>query len=1055
MFACFVIMWACTPSSLRRDNNKEVTKAVADIAMPDSSSVLPDVLMADTTPLFTEALPDVVSQVQQAIGDIPADSLVAKADSLVTKAETLVLANDTLAQLADTIGKRVKKAIAKNKADSTETAQVIDKVVEAAGSVSVPDVPTSASALDSLIKKSGLDAAVKMKRDTTTMDSLELAIFKHNKAVDDSLTLDSLNRQKKNGIDAPVKYTANDSLTYEAASGRAHLYGDSHVEYQNMDLKSEKIYMVLDSSLVHATGIRDSVSGKLDGTPIFKMGSDTYESDTMAFNFKTKKGLITQVYTQQEDGFLTSELSKRGGNGELFLQHGRYTTCDEPHPDFYIAMSRAKVRPGKDVVFGPAYLVVCDVPLPLAVPYGFFPFTKSYSSGFIMPTYGDETERGFYLRDGGYYFAVSDKMDLKLIGEIYTKGSWGLTTTSNYRKRYKFSGSFLASYQNTINGEKNMPDYTKQTSFKVSWTHRQDAKANPYSNLSASVNFATSSYERNNLTSMYNPQSMTQSTRTSSVAYSTGFSSLNMSISTSMNLSQNMRDSTISLSLPQLSLTISKFYPFRRKKMVGKERWYEKISMNYSGNFSNSISTKEDKLLHSDFQRDWNNSMKHSIPISASFTIMNYINVTPSFNFSDITSFKKAHKSWNETTQKEVTDTLTGIYNIYNWSMNMSMSTTLYGFYIPSRKLFGNKIDRIRHVLSPSLSFSFAPDFSASRYGYYDTYQKTDKDGNVSLVEYSPYRIGSVSPPGKGRTGSIALALRNNLEMKVRDSNDSLKKVSLIDDFSANMSYNLATKIRPLSALSTSLRLKLTKSYTFNLSAVFSSYVYEADSVGATPHESETVTYWEKGKIGRFQGMSQNLSYTLSNDKIANLFKWLRGEKTEKKNVKEDTKDEDEDEIDIDTNIDKDMEKAKHGAKKENAGKAETDDDGYMTFNVPWSISFGYGITMRENTDKSKFNYNTMRYPYMFTQNLNVSGNIRISDGWNISFSSGYDFENKKISMTTASLSRDLHCFSMSCSVVLAPYASYNFSFRCNASTLTDALKYDKRSGYSNSVQWY
>ena len=825
-----------------------------------------------------------------------------------------------------------------------------------------------------------------------------------------------------------------------------------------MDLKSAKIFMVLDSSLVHATGVRDTATQRLVQTPEFMMGSDKYESDTMAFNFKTKKGLITQVYTQQEDGYLTSELSKRGAGGEMYLQHGRYTTCDEPHPDFYIALSRAKVRPGKDVIFGPAYLVVCDVPLPLAIPYGFFPFTKSYSSGFIMPTYGDETSRGFYLRDGGYYFAISDKMDLKLIGEVYTKGSWGLTGTTNYRKRYKFSGSFLLSYQNTVTGEKNMPDYSKQTSFKLQWSHRQDAKANPYSNLSASVNFATTSYERNNLTSMYNPQLMTQSTRTSSVSYSTGFSSIGLNLSTSMNLSQNMRDSTIALSFPNLSLTVSQFYPFRRKKMAGKERWYEKISMSYTGNLTNSISTKEDQLMHSNFQRDWDNKMTHSIPVKASFSLFDVINVIPSFNFSDVTSFKKTRKTWDEDRQREVTDTLTGVYNIYNWNLSMSLSTKLYGFYIPSRKLFGNKIDRIRHVFTPSVSFSYAPDFSASRYGYYDTYQKTDAEGNVTLVEYSPYRVGSVSPPGSGKTGSMSVDIRNNVEMKYRDANDSLRKVSLIDELGANMSYNFAATRQPLSSLNTTLRLKLTKSYTLNLNAVFASYVYEADSVGATPRESTNTTYWEQGKWGRFQGMSQNLSYTLDNTKVSNLFKWLRGERVPRKKDKDqadDREDDEEDELDINTNIDRDMEDAKHGARRSGKGLADTDADGYMAFSMPWSISFGYGVTMREDTDVKKFNYRSMRYPYKFTQNLNMSGNLRISDGWNISFSSGYDFENRKISMTTASLSRDLHCFNMSCSVVLAPYTSYNFSFRCNAATLTDALKYDKRSGGGSAVQWY
>ena len=896
-----------------------------------------------------------------------------------------------------------------------------------------------------------------LKRDTTNMDSLELAIYKYNQQIDDSLRADSLNRQKKNGIDSPVEFSANDSLIYEAATGMAHLFGQSHVKYQNMDLQSEKIYMCLDSSLVHATGKMDTTTHRLTGTPVFKMGNDTYENDSIVFNFKTKKGLIQQVYTEQEDGFLTAEIAKRGANGELFLQHGRYTTCDDPHPDFYLAMSRAKVRPGKDAVFGPTYLVVCDVPVPLAIPYGFFPFTKSYSSGFIMPTYGDETSRGFYLRDGGYYFALSDKMDLKLIGEIYTKGSWGLSAASNYRKRYRYSGSFFASYQNSVTGEKNMPDYNKTTSFKIQWSHRQDPKANPFSNLSASVNFATTSYERNNLTSMYNPQSMTQSTRTSSVSYSTSFSSIGMTLSTTMNLNQNMRDSTIAMTMPDLNISISRFYPFKRKHMVGKERWYEKISMSYTGHFSNSITSKESELMHKNIIRDWRNGMQHSIPISGNFTLFNYINVNPSFSLTDRTYTNKYMRSWNQTQQTEVVDTLNGFYNVYNWNLSLSATTKLYVFYVPSRKLFGNKIDRIRHVITPQVSFSYAPDFSASRYGYYETYQKTDAQGNVSLVEYSPFQGNLYGVPGKGKTGSISMSLSNNIEMKYHDSNDSLRKVSLIDELSGQMSYNMAAKVRPWSDLSMRLRLKLTKTYTLNLSAVFASYVYEADSVGATPRVSEHQTYWGLGKMGRFQGMSQNLSYTLSNDKVADFFRWLKGEKRKKKDTDRNkgNGEEDEDDTGTETNIDPEMEKAKHGARKENAGKAETDEDGYMTFSLPWSLSFGYGINMREDTDKSKFNYHTMRYPYKFTQNLNISGNIRISDGWNISFSSGYDFENKKISMTTASLSRDLHCFNMSCSVVLAPYTSYNFSFRCNASTLTDALKYDKRSSYSNSVQWY
>ncbi|BCS84648.1 hypothetical protein prwr041_05410 [Prevotella herbatica] len=906
-------------------------------------------------------------------------------------------------------------------------------------------------AVNDSVKRDSLGRAI---IDTTKMDSLQLAIYHHNKLVDDSIHLDSLNKKKKNGIDAPVNFSANDSMVYDAQKKVAHLYGSSNVKYETMDLKSEKIALNMDSSIVHATGVYKDSTKELTGTPTFAMGSDNYESDTMAFNFKTKKGLIRNVYTQQQEGFLRSERSKRNNNGEIFMQHGRYTTCDEKHPDFYLALSRAKVRPGKDVVFGPAYLVVADVPLPLAIPYGFFPFSKSYSSGFIMPTYGDESTRGFYLRDGGYYFAMNDKWDLKLLGEVYTKGSWGISAASNYRQRYKFNGSFYLSYQDTQTGDKGMPDYTRQTSFKIQWSHRQDAKANPFNSLSASVNFATSSYERNNMGSLYNPQTMTQSTRTSSVSWSTTFSNIGLSLSSTANLSQNMRDSSIAMTLPDLNISLSRFYPFKRAHAVGKERWYEKISMSYTGQVSNSISTKEDKLLKSSLIKDWKNGMQHQIPVSGNFTLFNYININPSFNFTDRMYTNKVMRSWDAKAQKEVADTTYGFHNVYNWNLSVSASTKLYGFWTPNRKIFGDKIQTIRHVLTPTVSFSYAPDFGASRYGYYDTYQRTNSDGSVDLVQYSPYKNGLYGVPGQGKTGNISFGLDNNIEMKVKSDKDSTgyKKLSIIDNLGFSMSYNMAAKEKPWSDLSMNIRLKWWKNYTFNMNAVFASYAYELDSKG-NPYVGNH-TYWGMGKFGRFQGMSQNISYTLNPEKIKKLFGG--GDDTKKDDdKKKKNNDEEGVDTDIESNVDETMIDGQRKAKKKkDTSKAATDDDGYMMFSMPWSLTFGYGITMRENTSGT-FNTSSMRYPYKFTQTLNFSGNLRISEGWNISFSSGYDFENHGISMTTASLQRDLHCFNMSCSIVLAPYTSYNFTFRCNASTLTDALKYDKRSGYSNAVQWY
>ena len=912
----------------------------------------------------------------------------------------------------------------------------------------------SAVVVDTLLKGQGSKdskAVDKNIPDTTKMDSLQLAIYHHNKAIDDSIRADSMMRARSNGIDAPVKYSAEDSLVYDAESGTAYLYGNSKVDYENMKLTSDKVHMNLDKSTVRATGTVDSTAeGGIKGKPVFTMGKDEYKSDTMAFNFKSKKGLIKGVYTEQQDGFLSGEVGKRDSTGSIYLQHGRYTTCDKPHPDFYIALSRAKVRPGKDVVFGPAYLVVADVPLPLAIPYGFFPFSKKYSSGFIMPSYGDESDRGFYLRDGGYYFAISDKWDLKLLGEIYTKGSWGVSAASNYRKRYRYSGSFLFSYQDSKTGDKGLPDFAEQESFKIQWNHRQDPKANPYSSLAASVNFATSSYERNNLNSMYNPQTLTQTTRTSSVSWSTGFSSIGLSLSATTNLAQDMRTSSIQITLPDLNISLSRFYPFKRKHLVGKERWYEKISMSYTGQLANSISTTEDKILHSNLIKDWKNAFQHTIPVQANFTLFNYINVTPSFNFTDRMYSKKVTRGWDNTLQKEVVrDTTYGFHNVYNWSMSVGASTKVYGFWTPNRKLFGDKIQAIRHVITPQVTFSYAPNFAARRYGYYDSYQYTDASGNVKLVEYSPYQDELYSVPGKYKTEMISWDVSNNIEMKIKSDKDTTgyKKISIIDELGASMSYNAAADYHRWSDLSMRLRLKWWKNYTFSMNAQFATYAYELDANGK-PYVGNH-TEWGYGRLPRFQGMSQNFSFTLNPEKLK---KWF-GRKDDKDDDKVSV-DSDGPDTNIESNMDDDLEKGKYAAKKKRGNIAETDDDGYMSFNMPWSLTIGYGITMRENT-AGRFNTKTMRYPYKFTQTLNFSGNIRISDGWNINFSSGYDFENHAMSMTTASLSRDLHCFNMSASVVLAPYTSYNFTFRCNAATLTDALKYDKRSGITNAVQWY
>lgn len=698
------------------------------------------------------------------------------------------------------------------------------------------------------------------KTDSLHRDSLAL----------DSLGMDSLaadTTKKKEPLDAPVIYEASDSIVF-TKEGYAHLYGEGKVNYQNIELTSAVITMNMDSSTVYATGVTDT-AGVETGSPIFKDGETPYESKIMRYNFKTKKGFINSIVTQQGEGYVTSEEGKKGANDEIYMRHGKYTTCDNhEHPHFYLKLSMAKVRPKKNVVFGPAQLVVEDVPLPIAVPFGFFPFNSSYSSGFIMPTYGDEMNRGFYLRDGGYYFAISDQMDLKVLGEVFTKGSWGLSAASNYNKRYKFSGSFNASYLVTKTGEKNMPDYSVSKDFRIQWSHRQDAKANPNSSFSASVNFATSSYDRSSLSSLYNPQQYSQNTKASSVSYSRNFPEIGLNISGAFNITQNTRDSSLSMTLPDVNISLNRIYPFKRKKSAGDERWYEKISLQYTGSITNSISTK-DNLLFKTPLTQWENGMQHKIPVSATFNLFKYINIVPSFNYTERWYLRKVKQSYDAspTSRDHVKrDTINGFNRLYDYNLSLQMNTKLYGMYKPL--FMKSKELQIRHVFTPTVSYTYTPDFGKSRYGYYDTYTYTDEDGEVRTVEYSPYEGAVYGYPGKNMSQNISFSIDNNIEMKMKSDKDTTgyKKISLIDQLGASLSYDVANK--KWSDLSMNLRLKLTKSYTFNMNASFATYAYQFDENGNVVVGDRTE--WSYGRFGRFQGYSGSFSYTLNNDTSRN-----------------------------------------------------------------------------------------------------------------------------------------------------------------------------------------
>ena len=838
--------------------------------------------------------------------------------------------------------------------------------------------------------------------------------------------------KKKQPLDAPVVYESNDSTVF-TLGGAATLYGSGKVNYQNIELAAEVISMNLDSSTVHAYGIKDT-TGVEKGKPVFKEGDTSYDTETIRYNFKTKKAGITDIVTQQGEGYVTGSKAKKGANDEIFMEHGRYTTCDHhDHPHFYMQLTRAKVRPKKNVVTGPAYLVVEDVPLPLAVPFFFFPFSSSYSSGFIMPTYMDDSSRGFGLAEGGYYFAISDIMDLKMTGDIFTKGSWRLSGLTNYNKRYKYSGTLQADYQVTKTGDKGMPDYTVAKDFKVVWNHRQDAKASPNTTFSASVNFSTSSYERSNINNLYNSQLLTQNTKTSSISYSRSFPDIGLTLSGTTNIAQTMRDSSVAVTLPDLNITLSRLFPFKRKKAAGAERWYEKISISYTGRLTNSIRTNDNHLFKAGIS-SWENAMNHNIPISATFTLFKYLQVNPSVNYTERWYTRKINQQYNEVDHKLEAlpgDTLNGFYRVSNYSASLSLSTKLYGMYKP---IFAKKKEiQIRHVFTPQVSLSGAPGFSK----YWEEY--TDYNGNTQY--YSPFTGQPYGVPSREGSGTVSFSIANNLEMKYYDAKkDTVKKVSLIDDLSMNMSYNMAAKEKPWSPLSMNLRLKLTKNYTFNMNASFATYAYTFDKSGNVVEGNRTE--WSYGRFGRFQGYGSSFNYTFNNDTWK---KWFGPKEDEKGKDKKDS--EDGDDMDSDGSTE-------DGTTTKKVEKAQADSDGYQVFKMPWSLSFSYSFNIREDRSKPINRY-SMRYPFTYTHNINMNGNVKISNNWSLSFNSGYDFQAKEITQTSCTISRDLHCFNLSAS--LSPFGRwkyYNVTIRANASILQD-LKYEQRSQTQSNIQWY
>ncbi len=886
--------------------------------------------------------------------------------------------------------------------------------------------------------------------DSISMEDMENVEYEDTDSIEDRDSIEEertavtrINREKVD-LDNSVTFSAKDSVLL-LGNKLAFLFGNGEVEYGTFKLNADEIKMVMDSTTVYANGRVDSL-GELQGKPVFQDGGDTYESKTMSYNFKNQRGFITDIITEQGEGYLTGGRSKKMEDGSFFAEDAIYTTCDEhDHPHFYMKLTRGKMRPGKDVVSGAAYMVVADVPLPLALPFGYFPFSKEYSSGIIFPTFGDDYNRGFYARNGGYYFAFSDYVDLALTGEIYTKGSWGVTGRSSYKKRYKYNGSFNISYLSTVMGDKGLPDYSKQNNFQVVWSHSMDAKSNPNMSFSASVNFSTSGYTRNDLNSYYS-NSFTENTKSSTVNMTYRFPGTKWTASASTNISQRTQDSTLAVSFPNLNVTLSQVAPFKRKKAAGAEKWYEKIKLSYSGQFQNSLTAQQDVFFKKSIIKDWRNGFRHSVPVSATFTVLKYINVSPSLSMTDRMYTSKIKRDWDPNKSAEVLDTCYGFYNLFDFSASLSADTKLYGFYKPM-KFLGDKVQMIRHVLTPSLSYSYTPDFSDPMWGVYGQYSYMNNAGQNITRKYSYFQHGVFGSPGQGLSSSVSLSLSNNLEMKVKSDQDStgVKKISLIENLSLSQSYNFAADSMNWSNLNTSILLRLTKSFNLNLSATWDPYTYALNSSGQPVRVNKTRLQAHKGWV-KLTSTGTSFSYTINNSTFKR--KKDTNDKTNKnKNNRNFDEDEDYDEDEDISLADSAPSRRKRGNQEE---EKKSDADGYTPWECPWSLSFNYSV----NYGLGDFNYKKMDYNGRFTQNLSISGNIRPTKNWNFSMSCSYDFQAKKIAYMNCNISRDMHCFTMTCSIIpVGMYKSFNFNVAVKSSLLKD-IKYDKQSSRLNGINW-
>ena len=843
----------------------------------------------------------------------------------------------------------------------------------------------------------------------------------------DSIKTDTILKKRtlsSGAIDEQITYSATGYIKEDIVNKKVYLVKDAKVAKGDITLDADSIVLNMESGVVYAIGRKDTTA-KVIGSPAFKQGAQSFKGSELTYNFKSKKGIIRNVFTEQEGGYLFSETTKHMDDGSLNINMSTYSTCNATPPHFYIGFNRAKVVPDKKIITGPAYLVLEGVPLPLILPFGYFPFQKKMAaSGIIFPKITETTQLGYGLRDGGYYFAINDNFDLLVKGDMYTNGTWMLNATANYIKRYKYSGNFALNYAKNVTGHKGLSDYTKNSNYRVDWIYNQDSKANPGSRFSASVNMSSSGFDRSN---SYIPEQHVTTTRQSSVSYSKTWDGTPFNFSTSLNQSQNVSNKTVSLNLPKVNFSMSRIYPLKNNNRIGKPKWYEELQFQYSASIDNQISTTDSLLFTKEVFKNMRNGFTHQAPLSLQLRPFKNFTISPQIMYTGVLYTQKYEQIWipdyfnrdlNTTVPTVVTDTLRGLF--YGQSVNPSISAgfspTIFGMYLFKP---GGRLQAIRHIIKPSVGFSYIPVFKRLTT---DMYRTVQTDINGKSKEYSIFDGNIFGTPSlSSRSGGFSFSLVNIVEAKVFARDDTTgkpKKVKIIDNFTMNTSYNIFADSLRWAPVSMSYRTTLFENINFAAGSSFS--LYGLDKKG---NPIGTFYFEQNKKLMRLTNLTMSLDFDLG--------KLLKSGKSAKKQAQPSAA------TGNTANYYSDASRPSDKPGAVTAGSLPLDKYGYYKFDVPWSLRAAYTFYLTKQINKS-----------VITQNLSVSGDLTLTRKTRINYTTGYDLTQKQITMTSIGIVRDMHCWEMNVEwIPIGTMKSWSFTIRVKTAVLAD-LKYERRKDF-------